>query len=169
MDIKALLPVLLPRAIDWCERVSAEAASTGAPLKATALSDAQLVGVARPERIRVLVVDAIPTPDDRLLATAAASIGFLGAATAGLALGYSIFVRRGRLSRRLLSHECRHVAQFENEGSLAEFLTTYLNEIVRVGYEDCSFEVDARNHELPNADLTWRPISGSNTTECGGR
>jgi hypothetical protein len=62
------------------------------------------------------------------------------------------------LSRRLLSHECRHVAQFEGKGSLVDFLGSYLGEIVTSGYEDCSFEVDARAHELPNATLTWRPI-----------
>jgi hypothetical protein len=158
MDINALLPVLLPRAIAWCERVSAEAVARGSPLKATAAADARAVGVEQPEKIRVIVVDRIPTPDDPLLATAAAAIGFLGSTTAGLALGYSIFVCRGRLSRRLLSHECRHVAQFEGTGSLSEFLAAYLSEIVATGYEDCSFEVDARSHELPNADLTWRPI-----------
>ena len=158
MDIKALLPVLLPRAIAWCERVSADALTRGAPLKATAISDARAVGVQRPESIRVLVVDGIPTPDDALLASAAAGVGFLGSTTAGLALGYAIFVRRGRLSRRLLSHECRHVAQFEGKGSLPDFLATYLGEIVATGYDDCSFEVDARNHELANVDLTWRPL-----------
>ncbi|HKO52681.1 MAG TPA: hypothetical protein VJV79_33470 [Polyangiaceae bacterium] len=158
MDIKALLPVLLPHAIDWCERVSAKASAEGFPLKPSAVSDARAVGVKQPERIRLLVVDEIPTPDDSLLATAAATIGFLGSSTAGLALGYAIFVRRGRLSRRLLSHECRHVAQFERIGSLSEFLSIYLNEIAATGYESCTFEVDARSHELPNAGLTWRPI-----------
>lgn len=158
MDLKPLLPVLLPRAVAWCERIAAHAASVGQPLKQTALADARAVGVARPENIRVLVVDSIPAPSDTLLASAAAAIGFLGPTTAGLALGYSIFVRRGRLSRRLLSHECRHVAQFEGTASLDAFLKAYLNEIVTAGYDDCSFEVDARSHELPNADLTWRPI-----------
>jgi hypothetical protein len=158
MDIKALLPVLLPHAIDWCERLSAKASAEGFPLKSNAIADARAVGVQHPERIRVLVVDQIPTPDDPLLATAAATIGFIGSSTAGLALGYAIFVRGGRLSRRLLSHECRHVAQFERTGSLSDFLTTYLNELVATGYERCSFEVDARRHELPDAALTWRPI-----------
>lgn len=156
--IKAFLPLLLSRAVRWSERVSADAAARGMPLTASALADARAVGVKQPENIRVLVVDAIPTPQDPLLATAAWAIGFLGRSTAGLALGYSVFVRRGRLSRRLLSHECRHVAQFEEKGSLAAFLVAYLNEVVATGYDDCSFEEDARRHELPNADLTWRPI-----------
>jgi hypothetical protein len=123
-----------------------------------ATADARAVGVERPEMIRVLVVDEIPSPDDLMLAKAAGTLGFLGSHTAGLALGYSVFIRRGHLSRRLLSHECRHVAQFEAKGSLAEFLAIYLAEIASIGYDECSFEIDARSHELPNADLTWRPI-----------
>jgi hypothetical protein len=89
MDLKALLPLLLPRAVVWCERVSTDAAANGSPLKETAMSDARAVGVKRPERVRVLVVDEIPMPNDRSLATSAAAIGFLGSTTAGLALGYS--------------------------------------------------------------------------------
>jgi len=156
--LKAMLPVLLPRAIDWCESIARRVASSGLPLTATALDDARSVGVQQPERIRLLVVDTMPRPTEVLLASAAASIGFLDTNTAGLALGYSVLVRRGRLSRRLLSHECRHVAQHEGRGSLTAFLTAYLEELVTVGYDDCSFEEDARRHELPNANLTWRPI-----------
>ena len=156
--IKSLLPILLPKAIDWCMATSSSAATTGVPLNAAGMEDARAVGVVRPERIRLLVVDTMPTPDNPILAAATASLGFLGASTAGLALGYSILVRKGRLSRRLLSHECRHVAQFEQAGSLPAFLDTYLKEIVEVGYHDCSFELDARNHELPNANLLWRPF-----------
>ena len=158
MDLNALLPVLMPRAITWCEAVAHRVAKEGAPLKGTALEDAAAVGVRRPELIRVLVVRELPEPDDALLAQAAASIGFLGPTTAGLALGYAVLVRQGRLSRRLLSHECRHVAQCEAAGSLPAFLASYLREVVAVGYDACSFEVDARAHELENADLRWRPI-----------
>jgi hypothetical protein len=155
---KTLLPILLPKAIDWCRVTSQAAATGGASLTANAREDARTVGVEHPERIRVLVLDELPMPDDSILATAAASLGFLGPTTAGLALGYSILVRRGRLSRRLLSHEFRHVVQFEAAGSLSAFITKYLEELVEAGYEESSFEVDARAHELPNADLRWRPL-----------
>lgn len=156
--LRLALPLLLPRAVRWCQSLAADVAARGAPLLPTALEDARTVGVVEPEWIRVLVVDTMPSPRDVLLGPAAAAIGFLGSDTAGLALGYAIFVRRGRLSRRLLSHECRHVAQCEAAGSLPTFLDRYLRELVAVGYEDCSFEVDAREHELPNADLRWRGI-----------
>ncbi len=159
MSSKALLPIVLPQTIDWCHVTAQAAATQGASLTPTALSDARTVGVRHPERIRVLVVDELPTPNNAVLATAAASLGFLGPQTAGLTLGYSILVRRGRLSRRLLSHECRHVAQFEAAGSLSAFLTQYLEEVVEVGYEECSFEADARAHELANANLLWRPLA----------
>ncbi len=153
-----MLPLLLPRAIEWCSAVARKAASSGVPLTQTAFEDARTVGVRYPEKIRVLIVDHFPLPSDVLLRSAAASLGFLGSNTAGLTLGYSILVRRGRLSRRLLSHELRHVAQCEDAGSLSAFLTAYLEALVTSGYENSSFERDARDHELPNADLHWRPI-----------
>jgi hypothetical protein len=37
-------------------------------------------------------------------------------------------------------------------------LDAYLRELLEVGYDACSYEVDARNHELPNADLRWQPF-----------
>ena len=158
MDLKNLLPLLLPKAIAWCEEVSAAVVQAGVALRDVAIADARSVGVLSPDNIRVLVVDEFPQPSDPLLARAARSIEFLGPSTAGLTLGYAILIRRGGLSRRLLSHECRHVSQFERAGSLSSFLTAYLAELVSSGYDACSFEVDARAHELPNADRRWRPL-----------
>ena len=66
----------------------------------------------------------------------------------GLTLGHSILIRHGRMSRRLLSHECRHVFQYEQAGSIATFLPHYLRSIVQVGYWESPFEKDARDHEL---------------------
>lgn len=93
MITKEMLAVLLPKAIEWCSAMSEAAGATGAPLTSPALEDARAVGVGEPERIRVLVVNSIPTPDDPLLASAAAAIGFLGSNTNGLALGYSLLWR----------------------------------------------------------------------------
>jgi hypothetical protein len=49
---------------------------------------------------------------------------------------------------RLISHEFRHVAQYEVAGSIEAFLPVYLAQIVEAGYEAAPFEVDARNHEI---------------------
>jgi hypothetical protein len=67
---------------------------------------------------------------------------------AGLTLGHSIFIVRGQKTSRLLSHECRHVHQYEAYGSIAAFLPPYLRQIVEAGYENSSYELDAQAHEI---------------------
>jgi hypothetical protein len=53
---------------------------------------------------------------------------------------------------QLLSHECRHVYQYEAAGSIAAFLPVYIEQIVEFGYDDAPFEQDARHHELDGSD-----------------
>ena len=151
MDLQALLPRLMPRAITWAEAVAADVAARGSVLDASNLSDARPMGVQRPESIRVLMVDHLPFPSDAELRAAALQTGLLGPTMIGLTLGYSILICHGQMCRRLLSHECRHVFQYEQAGSIASFLPLYLGAIVQVGYWDCPFEQDVRAHELADA------------------
>ena len=74
--------------------------------------------------------------------------GFLTEETIGLTLGYGIYIKQGYLTTRLLSHELRHVHQYEQAGSAKAFLSRYISEIMRFGYMDSPYEVDARNHEV---------------------
>lgn len=120
----------------------------GKPLNASGLRDAKAVGVRTPGSIRVLMVDRLPLPSDAELRVAALQTGVLGPWTDGLALGHSVLIRHGRMSRSLLSHECRHVFQYEQAGSIAAFLPKYLHSIVQDGYWESPFEKDARDHEL---------------------
>ena len=151
MDLQSLLPRLMPRAIAWAEAVAADVAARGTALDASSLSDARTTGVQQSESIRVLMVDHLPLPSDAELRAAAQQTGLLGPEMTGLTLGYSILICHGQMSRRLLSHECRHVFQYEQAGSIALFLPLYLDSIVRVGYWDCPFEQDARVHEFADA------------------
>ena len=112
------------------------------------MQDARQVGVAHPERIRVLLIPDMPLPDDQELRLVALQTGLLGPNIVGLTLGYGIYIRIGHESRQLLSHECRHVYQYECAGSIAAFLPKYLAEIAEVGYGPGAFELDARNHEI---------------------
>jgi hypothetical protein len=148
MNLEELLPELLPIAIKWAEAVAADAAATGRALSNPELSVAGRVGVRFPERIRLQLLPQLPVPEDPRLADMAQQMGLLGPETTGLTLGYSILVREGHLSTRLLSHECRHVAQYERAGSIAGFLAEYLQSVARVGYYDSPFEEDARAHEV---------------------
>jgi hypothetical protein len=146
------LPKLLPRAIAWAEERAAKAAEAGAPLNASELEIAREVGVARPELVRVeMVGDSLPMPDDPTLREAATQAGLLGPGMIGLTLGYAIFICRGHKTRRLLSHELRHVHQYEQHGSIAGFLPAYLEQVIEVGYHNAPFERDARAHELRDA------------------
>lgn len=74
--------------------------------------------------------------------------GLFGPGMIGLTLGYGILVVQGQETRRLLSHEFRHVHQYEQAGSIVAFLPTYLQQIAAFGYRNAPLELDARQHEI---------------------
>ena len=129
IDLKTALPVLLPSAIRWAEECSIEVARSGTQLNKNEISIAREVGVVRPEAIKIAMVDHLPLPKDPQLRTAAIQTGLLGPRMVGLTLGHSVFVCHGHKTIRLLSHEFRHVYQYELAGSIAEFLPVYLEQI----------------------------------------
>ena len=146
--LAALLPSLMPAAVAWVEREAEDIVRTGLPLTEAGLSLALRVGVLNPERVRLKFVSVIPKPDTPALRQAVELGGFFGPDTAGLTLGYGIYIREGTLSSRLLSHELRHVHQYEVAGSVARYIPAYLGQIVQYGYENSPFEVDARANEI---------------------
>jgi hypothetical protein len=146
-SLAEVLPVLLPRATAWAEERSSEILSEGIALSEEGLEIARAVGVKRPERIRISTVPELPLPVDPELRYAALQSGLLGPGMVGLTLGYGIYICRGHRSNRLLSHECRHVYQYEIAGSIKDYLPEYLDQIAKFGYRDAPFEVDARNYE----------------------
>ena len=148
LDLRSALPALLPRAIAWAEERAAEIASTGFPLGQSGLSLARRVGVIRPELIRISMVDRLPLPSDPDLQAAALATGLLGHGMVGLTLNYGIYLCHGHDTARLLSHEFRHVYQYEQLGSIAEYLPVYLKQIVDFGYMKAPFEIDARANEI---------------------
>ena len=148
MNLATELPRLLPKAIAWAEVEATAAAESGRSLDASEVRLAQSVGVSQPERVRVAVVHSLPTPEDADLRAAALLTGLLGPAMVGLTLGHSILICRGHEATSLLTHELRHVQQYENAGSIAAFLPAYLQQIVMFGYANAPLERDARAHEV---------------------
>lgn len=144
IDLADILPSALPAAVAWAEAEAARGIAQGAPLTPAQADDARAVGVARPERIRVVTVDRMPFPETPSLAAIARDTGLLSPGT----LGHAVYVLRGQDTRRLLTHEFRHVHQYEAAGSIGAFLARYLQEIATVGYHDAPLEVDARQHEF---------------------
>ncbi len=150
VDLKKDLPLLLPGAIAWAEARAEEVATNGNALTEVELDIARSVRVQRPALIRVAIVDTLPLPEDPMLRAAALQTGLLGPDMVGLTLGYSVLICRGHEMRRLLSHELRHVYQYESHGGIAAFLPVYLQQIVEFGYSNAPFEKDAKAHEMHN-------------------
>ena len=98
--------------------------------------------------MRIQTLNEIPFPADTRLNEAAIQTGFLSQEMNALTLDHSIYIRSGYITNRLLSHELRHVYQYETLGSLREFLVEYLKQIVLAEYENSLLERDARNHEI---------------------
>ena len=80
------MPQILPQAIRWARTQSETALSAGRSLDGEFLSIAQDVGVANPERVRILELPHLPMPDDPLLRQAAVEADLLGPNMAGLTL-----------------------------------------------------------------------------------
>ena len=146
-DLAAVLPLLTPKAIVWAQQQESEILASGVALTEHGLALARQVGVKNAEKIRISLVDRLPLPADPLLREAAIRTGLLGPNMAGLTLGHGVYICHGHNSLRLLSHECRHVQQYEHAGSIAKYLPQYLQQIAQFGYTDAPYEVDARAHE----------------------
>ena len=150
MDLLYQLQTLLPLAIKWAEEHSEKIQNEGITLTSEQIEIAKQVGVTIPEKVKLLEVSKIPFPENEKLSEAAKQIGFLSEDMQGLTLGHSIYLREGYNTTQLLSHELRHVYQYEAFASIPEFLVEYLKQIVLVGYENSLLEQDARKHEINN-------------------
>ena len=150
-DLNAVLPMIIPKVIAWVEAQSMHITQTGQPLKEELLAVARSVGVIQPERIRIAEVPSLPLPEDPELNQAARATGLLGPDMTGLTLGYGIYICYGHGDIRLLSHEFRHVYQYEQAGSIAAFIPVYLQQIALFGYDNAPFENDARDHARDHA------------------
>ena len=114
---------LLPLACEWAEVQELFILENGSPLNSSQIQDARLVGVAYPEKIRILAVPQIPLPDHPALRAAAQEIQLITPATRGLTLRNGIFIHFSFLSdRRLIVHELFHTAQYERLGGFLPFL-----------------------------------------------
>jgi hypothetical protein len=147
MNLVTELSRLLPLAIDWAQSQENAIIASGRSLSAAELQVARAVGVQHATKIRIKLVSQLPQPNDPALRAAANQTGLLGPYIAGITFGHGIYIRNHQASIRLLSHECRHVYQYESAGSIAAFLEMYLEPIVTVGYQNAPLEADAKRHE----------------------
>jgi len=137
---KSILPIVSL----WAKRHERVILQTGTPLTEGELIDARRVGVQHPERVRTLVVEIVPPRLPPMMRALAERFGWGPSTTAGMALGYGIFIRTNqRGSRSLLLHELVHTAQYERLG-MRTFLEQYLQECLSVGYPLGALEAEAQ-------------------------
>ena len=135
---------LLPLAANWVRKQETRMLRIGVPLSEQEMNDARAIGVAEPERVRLLQLDCVPFPTDPMLKAAAVAIQFLTPATRGLTLRYGIFVRSDCWrDRALIAHELVHVMQYERFGGILPFLRQYLSECLTIGYPEAPLEQEA--------------------------
>ncbi len=139
----------LPLVTAWARKHYDLIQDGGVELTDDAVDLARSVGVVEPNRIRVMLVDAIPFHDDQAIFSLAKSIGMLSGQVMGITFGHSIYIVKGCESARLFSHEFRHVHQYETLGSIQDFMAVYLDQVLEFGYHQAPLELDARQFECP--------------------
>ncbi len=118
-----------PLALRWAKELEETILTRGFPLSANGAQDAVRVGVQDPERVRVMVMDRIPLPEDPRLAEASRRAQIITEATRAAAIGYGVIIRADSWGdRELLLHQLVHVAQCERGGGLEAFVTQYLTD-----------------------------------------
>jgi len=118
---------LAPLACQWAKTQEAFILKHGAPLTPAQIADAQRVGVNDFSRVRVLVVDRIPLPEDEELAEAAQRAQIITSACRGVAIGHGVIIRADSWqNRELLLHQLVHIAQCERSGGIESFVVEYL-------------------------------------------
>jgi hypothetical protein len=134
-----------PLACAWAAEQERIILQSGVALTESQVADARRVGVAKPERVRLLRVVQIPAPTHPALAAAANATNLISPSTTGLTLRYGIFLRADCWGERsLVVHELVHALQYERLGGFEGFLRPYLLEcIVPPGYPYGPMEQEA--------------------------
>ena len=141
---KALVPVMLPPGCAWIAAQERRILAEGQPLDPEQMADACALGIAEPDRVRLLALPRLPLPHNRFVRTLGLWTGTLSAETVGLSVRYGIFLRTPfDRDRRLLAHELTHTRQYERLGGIRPFLRRYLHECLTDGYLFAAMEREA--------------------------
>jgi hypothetical protein len=136
--------VLLPLACAWAEEQERIILCDGVSLSPAQTTDAVKIGVAHPERVRLLKVARVPIPEHPALRAAADATQLISPRTGGLTLRYGIFIRADCWGdHRLVFYEFVHTLQYERLGGFQQFLQQYLYECITIGYPAAPMEQEA--------------------------
>ncbi|MXP10357.1 hypothetical protein [Pseudoblastomonas halimionae] len=148
----------LAKYVAWAKLIEVQGQERGVPLTPAERRLAAEVGIARPDKVRLVYVDAVPFPaDDPEMRAVGESMGFIGPGVINnaQAFGYTIWVRRGfTLDTPLLAHELVHVAQIERSASFGAYAERYMRELMEFGHTGMPLEIEAHeaNRKYAAAD-----------------
>jgi hypothetical protein len=149
---------LLPVAYQWAKAQEELVLAHGSPLSPQQMADARRAGVQDCERIRVLLVDRIPLPENSELAAAARRTRIITADTRCVGFGHAIIIRAEAWGdRELLVHNLAHIAQCERSGGLEQWVQHYLSDRqTSASFSAGALEEEARRiaREICAADAT---------------
>src|SRR5262249_1759851 len=137
---------LLPLAYEWARKLEEAALAHGHSLGPSHAWDAHLAGVKDCARIRVLVVDRIPMPEDPSLAEVPRRLRIIPQDTRWMGFGHALVVRGDSWNdRELILHNLVHIAQCERAGGLEQWCRQYLADRTNCpNFTMGSFEEEAR-------------------------
>ncbi|GAA5174758.1 hypothetical protein GCM10025771_05220 [Niveibacterium umoris] len=149
--INAIAEQATPVVAELLARTEAEVLAAGRPLSDAEREIARALGVAAPEKVRIEVRQRFPMPDDPRLVTVAREMGLIFGTDeeAGRTQGHAILVKPGFAeSRRVISHELVHVAQYERLGGVTPYAREYLIEMLALGYARAPLEQEAYARQI---------------------
>lgn len=140
------LETILSLAIPWAKEQEELILARGVSLGTQHLDDARLAGVQDPSRVRVLVVERLPLPENPLLVQFARQNQILTIASRGCTFRYGIMIRADCWGdRELLVHNLVHVAQCEHFPDIETCIREYVSDRTRCAkFTAGSFEDEAR-------------------------
>lgn len=148
---------LLPFAYEWAKTQEEFVLAKGVPLGPRHTADARQAGVDEISRIRLLVVDRIPPPENEELALIASRMGIITEDTRCMGFGYALVVRADAWNdRELILHNLIHIAQCERTGGLKQWIRCYLTDRTScANFTIGSLEQEARRlaREICSADV----------------
>ncbi|MBT2335261.1 hypothetical protein J7E49_15250 [Variovorax paradoxus] len=142
-EVQSKVAQLLPKVEAWYSEVEIQLAPFGRPLTAEEARTAIELGVAEPEKVRVVVLDEFPMPKDEQLLGEAKKHGLGNWSEGGRSNGRVVLLKpRVAQSPAVLRHELVHLAQQDRMGRTA-FLRRYLIELEMMGYARSPLELEA--------------------------
>jgi len=142
-EVREKLEILAPLTLQWYDEIEHQYLAKGRTLTADELSMAHTIGVARPEKVRVIILKDFPYPAHQALKMHTKNYGMGSSAESGRTMGNIIMLKAHRKDERwLLAYELAHIAQQEKMGRPA-YVRRVITEYELVGRNRSPLELDA--------------------------